>query len=83
MTQQSQFRIHLGKRGAAQRKARREGYALAHVHSPYVRDADRLIQFSFDYSRMMFSESPYLLAAFRQGAHDWVRKHEGKERVVF
>lgn len=58
----SQDRQHEGKRGAAMRKARRDGYHCA--SRPWK-----------DEYRPVSRRSPYLFAAFIHGAHDWARKH--------
>lgn len=85
MTQRSQLRTPTGKRGAAQRKARREGYAQAGLNQHWwaqYSDAKREATFTV-FPAIDYPHSPHLRAAFRHGAHDWARKHEGQERVVF
>jgi len=74
MTQRSQDRQHTGRRGAAQRKARREGYAYREVLDITGCPAglvDRCIARHLD-----AHAKPHLAAAFRHGAHDWARKHK-------
>jgi len=82
MTTRSQHRAHLGKRGAAQRRARREGYAIARAwyvmdNGGWVDDAGRLMLSRF--SRLgCYPRSPNLAAAFRHGALDFADKHGGR-----
>jgi len=73
----SQSRTHAGKRAAAQRKARREGYAQARInphwwtqYSHVEREAMFAILGAVDWPG-----SPNLAAAYRHGAHDFARKH--------
>jgi len=71
MTQRSQHRTHLGKRGAAQRRARREGYAAA-------RDVPCIADDTLSFELASFPRSPHLAAAFRRGALDFANKHGGR-----
>ncbi|GBQ72619.1 hypothetical protein AA103196_3111 [Ameyamaea chiangmaiensis NBRC 103196] len=77
MTRTSQSRLHAGKRGAAQRKARRQGYSYAgDIRDSGIR-ADLVLLFiswmNIDQSRKF----PRLTAAFLHGVQDWARKHGG------
>ncbi|GAN55238.1 hypothetical protein [Tanticharoenia sakaeratensis] len=78
MTQRSQDRQHTGKRGAAQRKARREGYAAAaEYRDRFNAPTETALADCVDDAGIFYPKNPRIAGAFRHGAHDWARKHKG------
>lgn len=77
MTQRSQHRTHAGKRAAAQRRARREGYAMARFAAQFFPDAAPDI-FAKGYPILDEPRSPHRVAAFRRGAQGFADKHGGR-----
>lgn len=75
MTQRSQDCQHAGKRGAAQRKARREGYASAHDWG-LAASLCGWEPLADAYARDVFAKSPVLAAYSRRGILDLARKHK-------
>jgi len=78
MTQRSQDRQSLGKRGAAQRKARRLGYEMGRLNPHWFRhnDENYTSEIIEMWSEFDFPASPNLRAAYRHGAHDYARKRK-------
>jgi len=75
MTQRSQDRQHTGKRGAAQRKARRAGYASA-AHYSSADPVSFLKAIDWSFAPGVSKRGRHTRSAFDHGRLDWARKHK-------
>lgn len=78
----SQDRQHAGKRGAALRKARREGYIAGKLNPHWwlAYSADKRAVMFQVIEMMDFPASPLRAAEYRHGARDYARKHGNETR---